>query len=175
MVTKGYTDSNTAQMIAGAFVALASIIWGVMHRNQDGQAQTIQIKQSALSYVLICALSIGTFSTALTGCTSTPSRIAYNTVETPAASVDVAMTAWGDYVRQYHPTAATEAKVRDAFQKYQAAELLAIDAAKTYADQAASGSTNSFSAQVQSALTSQSAQSTLADLVKLIQSLGAKL
>ena len=109
------------------------------------------------------------------GCTSTPARIAYNTVSTPAVAVDAAMTAWGDYVAQYHPSAVAEMKVKAAFEKYQAAELLAIDAAQAYATLASSGSTNSLGAQLQAGLTSQTAANALADLVNLLRNIGVKL
>ena len=46
--------------------------------------------------------------------------------------VSAAMTAWGSYVAANHPPASQELAVRAAFEKYQAAELLAIDATASY-------------------------------------------
>ncbi len=109
------------------------------------------------------------------GCGSTPSRVAYNTVDTPAIAVDSAMRAWGDYVAKYHPPAATELKVKAAFERYQRAELLAIDAAQAYAEVSANTSTNSLAARLQAEATSQTAANALADLVNLLQNLGVKL
>lgn len=109
---------------------------------------------------------------ALPGCQSTPARVAYNTVSVPAVTVNAAMTAWGDYVGQYHPPVGQELAVKAAFEKYQVAELAAISAAKVYADLAASGNTNSLSARVQTEITSQTVTQALADLVAVIRSFG---
>ena len=110
-----------------------------------------------------------------TGCQSTPARIAYNTVSAPAITVNAAMTAWGDYVALWHPPVAQELQVKAGFEKYQAAELAAISAAKVYADLAASGNTNSLSARVNTEIQSQTASQALADLVNLVRSFGVSL
>jgi len=76
-------------------------------------------------------------------------RIAYNAVDAPSVTVHQVMIQWNDYVGQYHPSAAVELKIKAAYEKYQAAELLALDAAHFYASQV--GSTNSISASLYSA------------------------
>jgi|GEM_PF-1378119 len=126
------------------------------------------------SVVLPAILAIG-LAGVIVGCAGTPARIAYNTVAAPAITVDQAMKAWGDYVGQFHPPVATELKVKAAFERYQATELLAIDAAKAFADLSASGNTNSLGARVQAELTSQAASTALTDLVSLLQNIGVKL
>lgn len=121
-------------------------------------------------------LAAALFSVALSftpGCSSTPARAAYNTVAIPAVTVDQAMTAWGDYVAQFHPSAAVESQVKDAYDRYQAAELLAIDAAQAYA--AIASSTNSTGAAVAQQLTGQNAANALADLVNLLKQIGVKI
>jgi hypothetical protein len=181
----GAIDAATLPAWVKGVATLMSVIGtaaiGFFARDNDKTSEDVGADQKSsddgsLSHLLVCIGGIIVILGAgalLMGCQATPARMAYNTVAAPATTVDVAMTAWGDYVGHYHPPAATEAKVRDAFQKYQAAELLAIDAAQIYADQA--GSTNSFSAQVQAALAGQGAQRALADLVNLLQSLGVKM
>lgn len=111
----------------------------------------------------------------LAGCQATPSRVAYNSVMVPATTADLAMTAWGDYVKAYHPPISEELKVKAAFEHYQAAELVAISTARIYADFAASGNTNALLVRAQSTLTSQTATQALADLVNLLRGLGVKL
>lgn len=112
----------------------------------------------------------------LTGCNGTPARVAYNTVAAPAITVDHAMNAWGDYVAKYQPSADVEQKVKYLYEKYQAAEQVAIDAAQTYATVA--GSTNA--PDVAQALAAKQQAENLAgqdltDLVNFLQSVGVQL
>lgn len=123
-----------------------------------------------LAGALLLPLSLG-----FSGCQATPARVAYNTASAPALTVDAAMRAWGDYVAQFHPPARTELAVKAAFENYQHAELLAIDAAQAYAELSASGSTNRLGARLQAETTSQTAAHALTDLVNLLQFLGVKL
>jgi hypothetical protein len=124
-------------------------------------------------HLLLLAAVAAVVLTFTPGCSSTPARAAYNAVSIPAVTVDQAMTAWGDYVAQYHPSAAVESQVKDAYDKYQAAELLAIDAAQAYA--AVVSSTNSTGAAVAQQLTGQNAAQALADLVALLRQLGVNI
>lgn len=130
--------------------------------------------RKVLPLLLVGLLGLGSV-VSFTGCQSTPARIAYNTVSAPAITVNAAMTAWGDYVAQWHPPVAQELQVKAAFEKYQAAELAAISAAKVYADLAASGNTNSLSARVNTEIQNQTASQALADLVNLVRSFGVNL
>ena len=107
----------------------------------------------------------------LTGCGTTAQRAAYQSAGTAVVSVDKAMTVWGDYVAQYHPGTNAEAKVKAAFEKYQASAVVLADAGSIYA---ASGTTNGPTAAVFTQAVSQSGQ-TLLDLENLITSFGAKL
>jgi hypothetical protein len=139
---------------------------------QPGQSQPVGIKVMLLAGALLLPLPF-----CLTSCTATPARIAYNAVALPAVTVDQAMGAWGDYVAQFHPPAATEQKVKAAFEHYQSAELLAIDAAQAYAALSAGSSTNSvaIAARLNSLATSQAAGTALADLVNLLRNLGVRI
>lgn len=102
------------------------------------------------------------------GCSS-PQKAAFTTTSTIAVSVDAAMTAWGDYVKQFNPAMADRQKVADAFAKYQAAELLLIDSEQAlFATNTTATSSGVSTAQTQ-------LDQAIADLVTLIQSFGVKL
>ena len=111
----------------------------------------------------------------ISGCQSTPQRIVFNTLDAPAVTVDHAMTAWGDYVRQFHPPVGQEQAVERAFAKYQAAMVLAIDAAQSWITLTTANSTNAPPALLKSQQAQQAASQALGDLVQLISQFGAKL
>src|SRR5690348_11672850 len=76
------------------------------------------------------------------GCHSTPARVAYNVESAAVITVDQAMSAWGDYVNEFHPATDQEDAVKDAYEKYQFAMLASIDATQAYVTAKASGATN---------------------------------
>jgi hypothetical protein len=159
-----------------SFVATAGI--GLAARDNDKTSEDVgankpapgQLGSGAASLFLIAGLA-----GLMIGCQATPARIAYTGVAGPAITVDTAMTAWGGYVAQFHPAPEVEQKVKAAFERYQAAELLAIDAAQMYAEMASSSATNSAGSRVRAELASQTAANALADLVGLLRNLGVKL
>jgi hypothetical protein len=57
---------------------------------------------------------------------------AYRTVGSLSIGVDFAMNAWGEWVRAQNPPAATEARVKDAYEKYQAGMRTLKTAVLTY-------------------------------------------
>jgi hypothetical protein len=181
-LSTGIIDPATLPPWVKSAAALLSVIGtagtGFFARDNDKTSEDVGAKPAAtpvpINRIPIFLLA-GVLCLGFTGCSSTPARIAYNTAAAPAITVDHAMQGWGDYVAQFHPGAASEAKVKAAFERYQAAELAAIDAGKVFADVAASGSTNTLGARVQSEVTSQAASDALASLVNLIQQLGVKL
>jgi hypothetical protein len=137
-----------------------------------GAAKPTAVPIRGIAVSLFLALGL---AGVMVGCAGTPARIAFSTVAAPAATVDVAMAAWGDYVAQFHPPAATELKVKNAYELYQKTELVAIDAAQTYATLASSGSTNGLGeAQLYDMLSSQTSRNALNDLLNLLTSLGIK-
>jgi hypothetical protein len=164
--------------LPGLGVLLSSIstaCLGLAARDNDKTSEDVGAKPSIIAGAKAAFLIFVPIGLAgiLIGCQAPAQRIAYNTVDAPSVTVHQAMLIWNDYVGQFHPPAAQELKVKAAYEKYQAAELLALDAAHEYAAQA--GSTNSVSAKVQSALTSQAAQQALADLLTLLRSFNLKL
>lgn len=164
-LAKGWADDAQVQVIASGVVALAAVIWGLLHRTSGGSPPAATKGLGLLLFGLAVMLPAS-------GCQSGPERTAYNVAKAPAVTVEQTMTAWGDYVAKFHPGPATELKVRAAFEKAKAAELVAIDAAHAYAN-AASG-TNSVPQQLQSALLSQQAADALSELLALLQTFGLK-
>jgi hypothetical protein len=110
----------------------------------------------------------------VTGCSTNSQTTAYKAASATTVTVDAAMTAWGDYVAQYHPPVAQEQAVANAYAKYQAAAVLALDA---YQALLSSTSTNAAAGVNNPTVLNANAAvaSALADLVTVIQSFGAKL
>lgn len=107
----------------------------------------------------------------------------YKTEKAADITVSAAMTAWGNYVAQYHPPVSQELQVKAAFEKYQAAEILAVDATHSLFDltstnSATAGSTNAVSSATAQAKVTQAVAAeaqALADLIALIQGFGIKI
>src|ERR1035441_6628878 len=167
--------SLTAKIAAAAGIAglgLAARDNNVTSEQAGAKSTGVPIRPGVIALFLALALA----GVAFNGCTSTPARSAYNVVAAPAVAVDTAMTMWGDYVAQYHPSAIAEMKVKAAFEKYQACELLAIDAAQAYSTLVSGGATNGLGeSQLNSLLSSQTAANALADLVNLLRNIGVKI
>lgn len=106
------------------------------------------------------------------GCNTPPAKAAYQVEAGAAATMTAAMTAWGAYVATSHPPAAQEQKVKDAFVRYQLAELAAIDATKAWV---MSGSGSGTNAPPSVTGASAAASQALGELVALIQSFGVTL
>jgi hypothetical protein len=85
------------------------------------------------------------------------------------------MTAWGDYVAQFHPPASQEAAVKAAYQKYQATMAALVDAVQIYVTLAGSGSTNAPPALTTVTTAQQLASQSLADLLAMLTQFGVKL
>ncbi len=129
------------------------------------------------SFILAILLTAGLGLAA--GLTGTGCQTTYKAEKAADITVTAAMTAWGDYVAQFHPPVEQEQKVKAAFEKYQAAQILAVDATKAMFDlTATNGISDPTATSVAKAKVSQasaSAAGALADLVALIQSFGVKI
>ena len=108
----------------------------------------------------------------LVGCADLPKN-AYKATGTVVVTVDTAMTVWGDYVHVQHPPVEQELQVKAAFQKYQAAALVAIDAATAYSLATDSAGQADATLRLNAAL-AQSAQ-TLSELLELLRTFGVKI
>ena len=82
------------------------------------------------NFTLILAIAIGACLWA--GC-ATVSRTAYNTQSATQITAETAMTAWGNYVAQYQPGPEVELKVKNAYERYQSAMIVAVNASQAFA------------------------------------------
>lgn len=177
-----------SQMLTGPdFLAVAMTgvawLWGhVVHSDPTGPAAPAKSAGGSAGLVglwLMAGLWLGAAgftAFALDGCKSSPPTVAYKALGTADVTVDSAMQAWGDYVRLNNPPLAEQQAVKAAFQKFQAAELVALDAVTVWASVATS--TNSIAVSAASARSDQLAavaNNAFADLINLIQQYGVKL
>jgi len=99
------TDSAIDKMLGMAVVALGTL----------GYSVSRGIAKSGGTKLLLCGLFAGGL---LMGC-STVEQGAFRTVGTTTTLVEAAMNGWGDYVRAGKATDAEQARVREAYAKYQ--------------------------------------------------------
>lgn len=149
LLSKGVIDQSGSEDLIAAILGIAGVIWGLLHRN----AANLQVKGPLLA-LMVATLAFSP------GCMSSPQRIAYNVEAGTEITVDQAMQLWDAYVAEFKVSAADEIAVKNDFEKYQAAALLAVDVTGTAA---------------QRSLATQTAANALGDLVNLLRSLGVKL
>jgi hypothetical protein len=140
--------------------------------HSDGTTPSTPSGASKVSVLLVFGMLAGT-ALFNSGCANTtPNNVAYNTVAATSVTVDVAMDAWGAYVASGHATIDQERQVKAAYEKYQAAVYVVIDAGEVFA-----GATTNTIVTLSSALTTAQANQSqdLSDLVNLITSFGVKL
>src|SRR5882757_5507695 len=128
------------------------------------------------SLLLITSLTLCAF--APVGCSTSQQSVAFKSASATQVTVDAAMTAWGDYVRAFHPPDSQRAQVRDLFNRYKACTIALIDAEEVLVS--LNNSTNAPAGDVASATNNQAAALTaasqaLADLVDAIRSFGVKM
>jgi len=152
--------------------ALGSFLMGLAAKDHDGGAGD-STPGPRVPLVLMLLLSCLAYS--VVGCHSTPQRTAYNVESAAAVTVEEAMTAWGDYVAQFHPPVAQEEAVADALDKYQSAMLTAIDATQAVIALRAAGTKDPTEALAKSQLAQQAASDALADLLGLLRKFNLKL
>lgn len=124
-----------------------------------------------VSLILASVASVTLLISPLTqsGCAS--NKTVYRTSSTAKVTADAAMRTWGAYVKQFHPPVEQERQVKSAFEKYQAAQLLVLDAAIVYRQvEAAGGDKTAAQAKLDAAVAGASAA--LSGLVGLIKSFG---
>ncbi|HVV01396.1 MAG TPA: hypothetical protein VHH88_08540 [Verrucomicrobiae bacterium] len=126
-----------------------------------------------LPYIIltVAVLAVAIFA----GCKLGPQRATYDTLAGAEITVDQVMQAWGAYVAQFHPPAAQEQAVADAYAKYQAAEETAIDAAQIVFSLTSTNAPGSADAQTKSAQASAAAAAAFGDLLNLVRSFGVKI
>ncbi len=172
-VQKGYVDKDTGSQIGAGlialFVALLAHLW---HRDPPADAATAPAPASgtAAKVGTLCAL-LGLSALLMSVCATAPTT-AFKVESGVQVSVVTAASAWNSYVAANHPSAAVELQVRAAFEKYQRAELLAIDVTASYASVTA---TNAPLAASNLAAASTAVTNDLNELVSLLQSFGVKI
>lgn len=102
------------------------------------------------------------------GC-KTANQAAYKTTATVQITADLAMRAWGEYVRIKQPGVKAELKVKAAFDKYRMAMVLVADAGRRFS------TINDPEGASRLEFTITNASATLSDLVEVIRSFGIKL
>jgi hypothetical protein len=110
-----------------------------------------------------------------TGCSTTAQQAAYQAAATTTVTVDTAMNLWGAYVAANHPGPTAEAKVKAAFEKYQATMAVVLDTGAIYASTSATNSAAAGPAQAALNTATAQAAAELGDLETLITSYGVKL
>ena len=105
------------------------------------------------------------------GCQSTPNRVAYDTVASTTTDVNAAVQGWWDYKAQFpnRVSAAADARVRNAYERYQAAMKIVLDAYTAAGGWPTGTNTNAFPGLLANALAD--AATGEADLLQLISTL----
>jgi hypothetical protein len=120
-----------------------------------------------LFWTIITSMALVVLVTVLTGCASP-----YRAAGISQLTVSAAMHAWDAYVAVKHPSAAIQLKVKAAYEKWQIAQFLVIDAAQTYS--AKVGTPGVWAEQEKLEATINAAAQAAADLVALLEPFGIK-
>ncbi|MEI6075553.1 MAG: hypothetical protein WCS94_08275 [Verrucomicrobiota bacterium] len=142
-------------------------LWGHVTHATTGSNDAGSSPKSGGGAALALFLIAGTL---LSGCQSTPQRVAYQSAGTTVVSADTAMHLWGAYVAAHHPGTNLEAQVKSAFEKYQASVAVLCDAGAIYS----AAGTNTTASAAFSQATANAGQ-TLLDLENLLTAAGVKL
>ncbi len=119
-VAKGYANGNDVETITAGLLAIAGIIWGLLHRAKTPVSQDLAKTASMIALGLV-------FLMPLTACT-TFQDTAGKVLTTTAATVDKAMQGWATYVVLNQVPEDKQTTVRAAYAKYQLAMAAAEDA-----------------------------------------------
>ena len=159
----GISDPGTQDLLT---LIVTLIVNHFMHGNPTPPDTGASPSKLCANLFILLALPALLF----TGCSTGQIGTAYKVETATDTTIATAMSIWGDYVKANHPPVSEELQVQSAFQKVQAAELLA-NSATTIAAQNV-GNTNLLNA----VLTSSAAETqAFTDLVTLLQSFGVKL
>ena len=122
---------------------------------------------SILSLLALCGLCGLLFT--VPSC-STPDRTAYAVSKSASITAEAALGAWDAYVAQYHPPLAQEWQVKQAFERYQAAQVALLDAAIIYLQ-----TKDAPDAQTKLQAATAGAAAALADIISLVRTFGVKI
>lgn len=108
------------------------------------------------------------------GCATQPARVTYQVSAGTHVTVKTALAAWDQYIATHPVSLETELKVKSAFEKYKAAQLIVLDMAISYKRAVDAGLENATLLDQFTAATNNAAQ-TYADLIGLLTQIGIKL
>lgn len=173
-----FSDSGWSE-ITGFVLTAAGVLWSQWHHSDDPpstgavSSATPSPTLRTASVLPLLALSLSLclpVGCLVTGCGTTPAKVAYQSESGAQITISAAMTAWGDYVATHHPDADTELKVKQAYEAYQQAAVAAIDATSALSTLT---DTNSIpDAQQRVTIAASQAGVALTELTKLLISLG---
>jgi hypothetical protein len=166
------TRAYHALAMGGGVKGIWSAIWfGTNQPKSDNGKIAIKVA-GTVGLILLCFGLL----TALTGCTATGPAAGYQTVSTSDSTAATALKAWGDYVKKNNPPIEQQQAVKDAFNKFQFSELVALDAVTVWISVAQqTNSPAADEAAIRAAQLAQAANNAFADLLGLIQKFGVKL
>jgi len=159
LATTGAMSQSKIEFWTGMICAVVGYICS--HATHKDDSAPVATQGKLLGLLFLCAALVSPM-----GCTTSA---VFKSEKATAVTVETAMSGWNDYVGQFHPPVTAELKVKSAFEKYRAAEIVAIDATAAYA--AAKTDANKSTMHAASAAVAAS----LGDLVTVIQSFGVKL
>lgn len=153
---------------------LAAVVLGLVTAAKDVRSLFKLPPLDKVGVWLLCGLLTAGLMVGTVGCQSTPAKTAANISDASKITVEAALRAWNDYIPVGKPSLEKQAQVREAWRKYQTAQLLILDTAIILKQSEAAGLDN---AESQAALNAAIAQATtaLADLVTLLRQTGVRI
>jgi hypothetical protein len=137
------------------------------------QTPTASNGTTTLPLLLLGALLIGC-TPCVTGCKSTPAKIAVNASDSARITVEAALGAWDAYIVKNHPPLKQQEAVRSAWLTYKQAQLVVLDTAILLKQaQNAGGNTSGAQSALSGAIVD--ASNALADMLKLLRQFGVKI
>lgn len=122
--------------------------------------------------MVLCLFCI--LATSQCGCKSSPATTAVRVSDASRVTVEAALGAWDAYIVQNHPPLDQQLAVKDAWEKYQAAQLVVLDAALVLRTAQEEQTDTTTAKSLLTAAIAEGGQS-LADLMALIRKFGVKL
>ena len=169
-ITRAY---HAIAMGGGLRSMLASIWFGT--NTPKPKSNEPPVADKLKSWLLVGLVGFGLMFSA-SGCAlfkgNTPAKNAVNISDSARITVEAALGMWDSYIVAHHPPIKQQIAVKQAWQKYQAAQLVVLDAALILKE-AQGANTISAQAALNSAIAN--AGNELADLFNLLRNFGVKL
>lgn len=150
---------------------LGPFMIGIFARDNDKSSEEVGAKKPGISPLLPAILAVSLLAVACSG----PGRNAYIASSATHATVEQAMFAWGDYVKQFKPPVEAELKVKMAFEQYQKCMITAINEQQAYFRMLREAGTNAPPASERVRVTSRAVSDALFRLVETLRTYGVKI